>query len=156
MPQQASTGDNPQADSMAASMKTMNNIMPIMSAVFCYTLPAGMGIYWIAGAVVRMIQQIAINKHIDKMDIDEMIKKNQEKRKKKLEKAGIDPEALSRNASMNTRNISSRASQTSSMSQAEKDEAIKKATEYYNQNAKPGSIAAKANMVKQYNEKNNK
>lgn len=155
MPQQQ-TGDNAQADSMAASMKMMNNVMPIMSAVFCYTLPAGMGIYWIAGAVVRTIQQILINKHIDKMDIDEMIKKNQEKRKKKLEKAGINPETLSKNASMKTRNLSSSASKTSSMSQADKDAAIKKATEYYNKNAKPGSIAAKANMVKQYNEKNNK
>ena len=59
---------------MASSMKTMNTIMPIMSAIFCYTLPAGMGIYWIAGAVVRTIQQIVINKHIDKMDVDEMMK----------------------------------------------------------------------------------
>ena len=38
-----------------------------------------------------------------------------------------------------------------------KEAAMKKATEYYSKgNAKPGSIAAKANMVKQYNEKNNK
>lgn len=43
-----------------------------------------------------------------------------------------------------------------SMTQEEKNEAMKNATEYYNKNAKPGSIAAKANMVRQYNEKNNK
>ena len=42
------------------------------------------------------------------------------------------------------------------MTQEERDAAMKKATEYYNKNAKPGSIAAKANMVKQYNERNNK
>ena len=42
------------------------------------------------------------------------------------------------------------------MTQEEKNEAMKKSTDYYNQNAKPGSLAAKANMVKQYNEKNNK
>ena len=156
MPQQQPSGQNSQADSMANSMKMMNNIMPIMSAVFCYTLPAGMGIYWIAGAVVRTIQQIIINKHIDKMDINAMIEKNQEKRKKKLEKAGIDPNALAKNANMNTKKISNAAAKTSTMSQADKDAAMKKATEYYNKNAKPGSIAAKANMVKQYNEKNNK
>lgn len=156
MPQQQPSGQNAQADSMANSMKMMNNIMPIMSAVFCYTLPAGMGIYWIAGAVVRTIQQIIINKHIDKMDINAMIEKNQEKRKKKLEKAGIDPNALTKNANMNTKKINSAATKTSTMSQAEKDAAMKRATEYYNKNAKPGSIAAKANMVKQYNEKNNK
>lgn len=42
---------------MMQSMKTMNMMMPIMSAIFCYTLPAGMGLYWVAGAVVRSIQQ---------------------------------------------------------------------------------------------------
>ena len=31
--------------------------------------------------------------------------------------------------------------------------AVKDSTAYYNQNAKPGSIAAKANMVKMYEEK---
>ena len=62
---------------------------------------------------------------------------------------------------MNTRNVSSRANSVNnssvSLSQEEKDAAMKKATDYYNSgNAKPGSIAARANMVKQYNEKNNK
>ena len=42
------------------------------------------------------------------------------------------------------------------LSQNERDEAVKKSTEYYNKNAKPGSLASKANMVRQYNEKNNK
>ena len=42
------------------------------------------------------------------------------------------------------------------MTEEEKAEAVKKSTEYYNNNAKPGSLASKANMVKQYNEKNNK
>ena len=59
---------------MAQSMKMMNTMMPLMSAFFCFTLPAGMGLYWIAGSVVRSIQQVVINKHIDKMDIDEIIK----------------------------------------------------------------------------------
>ena len=33
---------------------------------------------------------------------------------------------------------------------------IKESNEYYNQNAKPGSLAAKANMVQKYNEKHSK
>ena len=38
----------------------------------------------------------------------------------------------------------------------QRDEEIKKATDYYkNTTAKPGSLAAKANMVKMFNEKNN-
>lgn len=156
MPQPAQNNNG--QDAMASSMKTMNMMMPIMSAVFCYTLPAGMGLYWIAGSVVRSIQQVAINKHIDKMDLDEVIKKNVEKRNKKLEKKGIDPKAVSNYATMNTRNVNTAVNKTkSTMSQEERDKAISKATEYYNSgNVKPGSIAAKANMVKQFNEKNNK
>lgn len=154
MPQTATENTE---NSMASSMKMMNNIMPIMSAVFCYTLPAGMGIYWIAGAVVRTVQQIVINKHIDKMDLDEVIKKNIEKRNKKLEKKGINPNTLNTYANMSTRNVNTQTKPLQpSMSQEEKDAAMQKATEYYSKNAKPGSIAAKANMVKQYNEKNNK
>ena len=74
MPQQTTNNgkidpDDPAAQ-MQQSMKTMNIMMPIMSAFFCLSLPAGMGVYWIAGAVVRSIQQIVINRHIDKTDID--------------------------------------------------------------------------------------
>lgn len=165
---QANSDDNKndQQNSMAQSMKMMNTMMPIMSAFFCYTLPAGMGLYWIAGSVVRSIQQVVINKHIDKMDIEEVIKKNKSKQAKKLEKAGIDPEILNKNATLNTRNVNTNKPYISSkvkgnsasqpMTQEERDNAVKKSTEYYNKNAKPGSLAAKANMVKQYNEKNNK
>ena len=80
MPQVSSSQNsgNDTTDSVMQSMKVMNTTMPIMSAVFCFTLPAGMGIYWIAGAVVRSIQQILINKHIDKMDLNKMIEKNLE------------------------------------------------------------------------------
>ena len=145
MPQQAPSND-PQANSMASSMKTMNIMMPLMSAFFCYTLPAGMGIYWIAGAVVRSIQQIIINKHIDKMDLDELIKKNVEKRNKKLAKAGIDPNKVNNIATMKTKNISSIAN---SLIKSYSNNAPKSTP-------KAGSIAAKANMVREYNEKNNK
>ena len=152
MPQASAGNAN---DTMAQSMKTMNVMMPLMSAFFCYTLPTGMGLYWIAGAVVRSIQQVVINKHIDKMDMDKIIKKNIEKRKKKIAKSGVSTSKLNNYASMNTKNVSTNTSKNT-MSQSEKDEAVKKATEYYKSNAKPGSIADKANMVKQYNEKNNK
>ena len=157
---QADTGS--ENNSMASSMKVMNNVMPIMSAVFCYTLPAGMGLYWVAGSVVRSVQQVLINKHIDRMDIDAEIKKNTEKYHEKLRKQGINPEKLNSYATMSTKNMKpatpapSRA-KASAMTQEQKEEAMRKATEYYNKNAaKPGSLAAKANMVRDYNEKNNK
>ena len=155
--------NNGQESSMASSMKMMNNIMPIMSAWFCFTLPSGMGLYWIAGSVVRTIQQIVINKHIDKMDFDKIIEQNSEKNAKKIAKIKENQEKLNAYASMNTRNIQSKTNTNTNTStrpqtsQADKDAAMKKSTEYYNQgNAKPGSLMARANMVKQYNEKNNK
>ena len=149
---------NEQADQMASSMKAMNTFMPIMSAVFCFTLPTGMGIYWIAGSVVRSVQQVLINKHIDKIDLDAEIKKNVEKKNKRLKRAGIDPETLMANANRSTRSMASKATVNTSAdvsSNVNKGKVVDN-TEYYNKNvSKPGSIAAKANMVKQYNEKNN-
>ena len=151
-----------QESTMAQSMKMMNTIMPIMSAWFCYTLPCGLGLYWIAGSVVRSIQQVLVNKHIDKMDFNDIIEKNSAKSAKKIEKLKERQEKYNAYANMNTRNIQTKANSNKNTSkpertQAEKDEAVKKSTEYYNSgNAKPGSLMSRANMVKQYNEKNNK
>ena len=144
------------AESMQQSMKMMNTVMPIMSAWFCLTLPAGMGLYWVVGAVVRSIQQVVINRHIDKMDIDAEIAKNTAKYNEKLKKQGIDPAKLNAAARTNTKSISAKAAARPTKTDEERAEEIRKSTEYYNQNAKPGSLAAKANMVRQYNERNNK
>jgi len=151
MPQTNTNSGNETADNMAQSMKTMNTIMPLMSAFFCFTLPAGMGLYWIAGAVVRSIQQIMINRHIDKMDINEVIKKNEVKAAKKIEKMKANYENVSNYAAMKTKSVGNKASYVNT---PEKEESLQKASDYYSKNAKPGSIAAKANMVKEYNEKN--
>jgi YidC/Oxa1 family membrane protein insertase len=134
-------------------MKTMNTVMPLMSAVFCLTLPTGMGIYWIAGAVVRSVQQVVINKKIDNIDFDALIKKNLEKSNKKRAKQGLPPQKISNTAKVNTRNI-----ERTETSAEEKKEKMKSSTDYYKNTstAKPGSLAAKAQMVKQYNEKNAK
>ena len=157
MPQQDTSNQNDTAASMASSMKTMNMIMPLISAWFCFSLPSGMGLYWVAGSIVRSIQQIVINKHIDKMDFEEIIKKNSAKSSKKMEKLKANQERMNAYANMNTRNIQSKVTNTSGMTEEEREKAMKQATEYYNKgNAKPGSMMAKANMVKQYNEKNNK
>ena len=138
---------NDQADQMASSMKAMNTFMPLFSAFMCFTLPAGLGIYWIAGSVVRSIQQVVINKYIDKMDLEEEIKKNIEKRNKKLAKKGIDPSKISQNANRSTKAME-RLNQIKAENEAKVQEAQQKS-------AKAGSIASKAQLVKQYNEKNN-
>ncbi len=166
MPQANNGGGN--QDQMAQTMKTMNLMMPLMSAFFCYTLPIGMGIYWIAGAVIRCIQQVVINKHIDKMDIDEIIEKNKDKAAKKIEKQKKNIEKMSSYANINTRNVdytapkksisqkaaynNSSESDTSSVdTSADSDK--KAATK--SKGAPAGSIAAKANLVRDYNDRKN-
>ena len=154
MPQPTNNNNNGQADTMQSTMKSMNTMMPIMSAVFCFTLPAGMGLYWIAGAVVRSIQQIAINKIIDKEDVDEIIKKNADKAKAKAKKRSENADKLNMYGTMNTKNNS--LSAAANMSKKEKEDVYNKAMELRKNNTNPGSLAAKANMVSDYNARNNK
>lgn len=78
-----------QDDAVAASMKSMNVVMPLMSGFICFMIPIGVGIYWIISSVVQIIQQIFINRYMDKVDVEEIIAKNQEKMAKRREKLGI-------------------------------------------------------------------
>ena len=152
-PQQAA---NSEPSAMEASMKSMNTFMPIMSAVFCFSFPVGIGIYWVIGAVIRCIQQLVINRKMEQMDMEDLVRRNQEKMKKKMEKRGVSAQQINQQARMNARNIQA-PDKTSGLSHEEKAAQRKKATEYYNNaNVKPGSLAAKANMVKQFDEKNTK
>ena len=75
---------------MVQSMNSMMYIMPFMSGFMCWMFPICIGIYWVASTVVTIIYQFFINRHIDKMDLDEMIQKNVEKQNKKREKLGIE------------------------------------------------------------------
>ena len=144
---------------MAGTMKTMNNVMPLMSAFFCLTLPVGMGIYWIMSAVVRTVQTWFINKRLEKVDMTELLKQNMEKNKKKMEKkGGVTATQISQNAAINTKNIENRPQ--TRLERAKKltkevgnisDEAVQKKKDY-----RPGSLAEKANMVSLYNESHRK
>ncbi|OYP00851.1 stage III sporulation protein J, partial [Lachnotalea glycerini] len=148
---------NAEENPMANSMKTMNLMMPIMSAVMAVTLPIGLGLYWIAGAVFRCIQQVTINKYMDKGDIDDLIKKNLEKANKNSDKQGI-PQ-ISASAKTNVKNIEAPVKNKLIKKEEVKQAEIKASNEYYNKGKgkrKPGSIREKANMVKQFNEKNTK
>ena len=156
MPQANNNDKKGEENAMMQSMKTMNTVMPLMSAFLCYSLPIAMGIYWIAGSVVRSIIQICVNKHLDKIDVDEMIKANIEKNNEKRRKAGLPPQQISNNALINTRNVEPKKEKTAE-DKAKLAEDIKESTDYYNKNTeKPGSLASKAAMVKAFNEKNNK
>ena len=151
--------DNP----AAASMKMMNIFMPIMSAFIAFSVPAGLGLYWIATAVIQTIIQICINRYYDKLGVDEIVRRNVEQRNKKRAKKGLPPEKIAKNATTSTKKIDS---ETKSQERIDKlqqkkeqnDKKVKEileATNYY-KSAKPGSLAEKAGMVAKYNEKNSK
>ena len=152
MPQATASG-NDQSDAMAQQMKMMNRMMPLFSLVMCFTVPVGLGIYWIAGAVVRVVQQYFLNKHFEKMNLEDIIKKNQEKAKKKREKMGIAENQISNAAKMNTRQMVD--ANKKQLSSAEKELEIEKANAAKSK-AKAGSMSAKANMVREFNERNNR
>ncbi len=169
-PQQDSNAGNsgdPQQDSMAQSMKTMNNLMPLMSVWFCFTLPAGMGIYWIANAVVRIVIQIIMNKKIDSIDFQELITKNSGKSAKKMEKMREAQERMTAYANVKTKNIQSKASYSNPATDDASSSSV-----YFGASSGSGSSSGstsgstgssgkksmldKANMVRDFNERNSK
>ena len=139
---------------MEATMKSMNIFMPLFTAFICFTFPFGIGIYWIIGSLVRTVQQLIINRHLNHMDMDAFIQKNKEKREKKMAKRGITSQNISQQARMNVRNIEEPKRKT----MAEKSESVKAVSgyQYTVPKTKPGSLASKANMVAQFDEENKK
>ena len=154
MPQAANNGG--QQEAMASQMEMMNYMMPLYSVFIVFFLPVGVGIYWIAGAVFRGIQQVIVNKHMEKMDMDALIRKNVEKMNAKRKKQGLPPKKISEHAKVNFKDLED-AQKVDEKKQAERQKKIQDSTEYYKHaDAKPGSIAAKARMVQQFDEKNPK
>lgn len=135
-------------DAMARQMKTMNTMMPLFSLVMVFSVPVGAGIYWIAGSVIRSIQQVLLNRHMKNLDLEAIVEQNKEKAKKKKEKQGIYENQIANTAKINTK-------KTEYISSQEKEEKLKQAAEYA-KNARKGSLLQKANMVKEFSERNNK
>lgn len=131
--------DNP----MVQQMDMMMKVMPIMSVFMCFSMPSGLGIYWITSAVVRTIQQVMVNRQLDKKSIDELIKENQEKAaKKNAKKKEVEAKQLAAMAQTKTRRIEDRNRSTNTN------------VDSYKKNAKPGSLASKSNMVSDFNNRN--
>ena len=159
VPQQntGSAEENP----MGNSLKTMNTIMPLFSVFIGLTLPVGLGLYWIAAAIFRSVQQIIINRYLDKMDMDEFIAKNKakaEKKRRRRIKNGVSEDRAKENANQITRSAGYKSlTDRANTGNAEEGKGKKVKggspySEYYNPKAKPGSLAARANMVRYYNE----
>lgn len=155
MPQAATQNGNDDNNAMASSMKTMNTVMPLMSAFFCFTFPVGLGIYWIASAVVRSIQQLLINRHLNKMNINDLVNENMRKMEAKRAKEGLPPQKITNQAHQSAKNINKVEKGMSGTDEANRAKKVEEA--YKNaSHAKAGSITAKANLVRDFEERNKK
>ena len=62
---------NDQAQAMNGMMTWM---MPIMTGFFTFTLPAGIGLYWIVSGFLQVLQQLALNYYFEKKGEDFVVK----------------------------------------------------------------------------------
>ena len=145
MPQTNTDPDQPGA----SAMKSMNLIMPIMSGVFCVVLPIGVGLYWIAGSLYRIVQQIVVNAYMKKLDVNELIKKNLEKQNKKRARRGEKPVSFEEITKQRTSSISASVADKTKVNNKKKIEPsdYKRSDVSY----KAGSIAANANLLARKN-----
>jgi YidC/Oxa1 family membrane protein insertase len=152
--------DNP----AASAMNSMNVIMPIMSGVFCITLPIGVGLYWIASSVFQIIQQFFVNKYLDRIDVDELIEKSVAKASKKKTKfESMTGTTLQELAKKQTKSIDTAVKEKSISldnevaSDENEDNAKSNASEDKKTASRtPGSISEIANLLKSRNEKGDK
>ena len=142
MSSQLNTG-NGTADSMMSSMKVMSYSMCVVSAIFCYTFPAGLGLYWVISSAVQVVIQLILNKKFANMDTDQIIKQSIEKANRKRAKKGLPPNTISTAAATNTRNYKPQTTETSQNTTGTGSAG----------GAKKGSISEKANLNKKYMDK---
>ena len=138
-------------EQMAQTMNTMNMMMPLMSVVFCFSFASGIGVYWIASSVLMGVQQYFLNKHFEKTDINELVKANIDKANKKRARKGQPPiDEKSLEEEYNKAQAKLAAVENRKQQKLEKaKEAMDKNNDYYELT----SIADRARMVEQYNNK---
>lgn len=149
------------ADSM---MKSMMITMPIMSALICITMPAGIGIYWAMGAFISIIIQIGMNMYFDHMDMDKFIEKQIAKAEKKKEKRGGKKSFMQRmmdsseeaQRELEKQQAMRKNAANSLKSYVPSEKAQKAATNKNGKQYKKGSIGANANIMMNYNNREEK
>ena len=147
-----------EADQSQQMMKSMNVMMPLMSVWFCFSFASGIGLYWIASSVFMLLQQLILNWYFGKKSNEELLQDAMAKANEKRAKKGLPPidEKIVENRLklMQAKEDSEEKNRLEKI--AKQNLKTKESTEFYNQNAKEGSLASKANMVQLYNEKNEK
>lgn len=57
-------------DPSQSMSKSMNMMMPIMTGFFTFSLPSGIGIYWIISSLMQMVQQYVLDKYFNEKEDD--------------------------------------------------------------------------------------
>lgn len=83
----AMAGNGQKADDPAArSGRTMMYMMPLMSLWIGFTLPAALGVYWIANSVFQIIQDVILNKYFSTQMEAEETEREKAKREARVAK----------------------------------------------------------------------
>jgi YidC/Oxa1 family membrane protein insertase len=145
-------------------MGAMNTILPVMSGVFCVFMPIGVGIYWVVNSAVTIVQQLSINKYLERYNVEDIVAQNESKIAERNEKYGVysKKEGMSEIAKSSTKSIASidtsridakkgkkdsgsaKRSESGRVTQEKKDELARKAAD----NNGVVGIAAIANILK--------
>lgn len=145
---------NDENNPAAATMKSMTYMMPLMSVFFCFSFASGIGIYWVASSVLMGVQQFFLNKHFNKVDTDSLIKANIEKANAKRAKKGLPP-INEKSTEENLKRMQEKNEKLQAALEA-KEAASKKRVEANDQYYQSTSIADRANMVQQYENRKSK
>ncbi|MBR1750754.1 MAG: membrane protein insertase YidC [Ruminococcus sp.] len=79
--------NNPSAAASMGGMKVMLYVMPVFSLFFTFNFPVGLGIYWVMSSVVGLGQTVFLNTVYTPEHVEELIKKEDAKKKKKGKKS---------------------------------------------------------------------
>ena len=118
------------------SMKMMIWIMPIMSLIIGFTVPASLSLYWFVGGVVRTVEDVLLTKHYRKIydaEDAERLKRYQaeleaeaEKERIRAEKRAANPDGITENTSKKKLQQKQKAEEAAARAAAAKEYAAKK------------------------------
>ena len=151
-------------------MKGMMYYMPVMSLIFCISLPIAIGLYWIVGSQIMIISQLIVDAYYNHQDKDELLAKCAEKaakkqaKKKHPEKKSFYERMMDAQAG-NVQTDNSQSENINKMASSRLKSYVNPAhsvnvdSEDVNNKAdvnyRPGSIGSKANIMLQYQNKSN-
>ena len=118
------------------SMKMMIWLMPIMSLIIGFTVPASLSLYWFVGGMVRTVEDIFLTKHYRKVydaEDAERLKRYEaelaaeaEKERIRAEKRAANPDGITENTSKKKLQQKQKAEEAAAKAAAAKEYAAKK------------------------------